>query len=166
MIQRIPVLNAISNLLHRTNPRQQVGLSIARLMTQLDLESMPFEEGVQPSRRDAHTRQMAIGIWLIPLNETGNPDDADMNTAIPAVTCDLRRLGIGVLTPAKLPSKRFILAVADLENVWRFFVADSRHQSDRPGGWYQLGLYVEKVWQPGSLQTVAFRKRVENLFEA
>lgn len=151
-------------MLHRPDPRQQASLSIARLLSQLDLEALPFEEGVQPSRRDAETRHVAIGIWLIPLNENQRPDDADMNRAIPAATCDLRRHGIGVLTPAKLPSKRFIVAVADLENAWKFFVAESRHQSDRPGGWHQLGLHIEKVWQPESLQIVHFRHRVENIF--
>jgi hypothetical protein len=165
MFPRIPVLNAVTSMLHRPDARLQASLSLARLMSQLDLEAMPFEEGVQASRRDAETRHVAIGIWLIPLDEKQNADAADMKKAIPATTCDLRRNGIGVLTPARLGSKKFVVAVADLENAWKFFVAETRHQSDRPGGWHQLGLHVEKIWQPGSMQIVQFRHRVENIFQ-
>ena len=165
MIQRIPVLNAIASLLHRPDPRQQASLYISRLMSQVDLATMPFDEGIQASRREAQTRHVAIGIWLIPMNADQKPDQADMNRAIPAATCDLRRNGIGVLTPARLQSKQFIVAVPDSENTWKYFVAESRHQSDRPGGWHQLGLSIEKIWEPGSLQIMHFRNRVASIFE-
>ena len=66
--------------------------------------------------------------------------------------------------PVKLTSRKFIAAVADPENVWRYFVVTARHVTDRPGGWYQLGLSVESMYEPDSLQTLRFRQRVENAF--
>lgn len=164
MIQKIPVLNAIASMLHRPDERKQASLAIARLMSQLDLEAMPFEQGVQLSRRDAQTRHVAIGIWLIPMGEDQRPGDVSMKTAVPATTCDLRRNGIGVLTPAPPQARKFMVAVADLENTWKFFIAESRHQSERPGGWNQLGLSIQKVWEPDSLQIMQFRNRVATIF--
>ena len=76
----------------------------------------------------------------------------------------MRRQGIGVLMPVKLAASKFLAAVADPENVWRFFVVTARHVTDRPGGWFQIGLSVEAMYEPDSLQTLRFRQRVENAF--
>ncbi len=164
MVQSIPILNTISNMLHRSDPRRQASIALARLLTRLDLECMAYDEGVVANRRDAQTRHVAIGIWLIPMGENQKLDDVDTKKAIPATTCDLRRHGIGVLTPVRLQAEKYIVAVSDSENVWRFFVSRVRHQSERTGGWTHLGLSVEKIWSPGSLQTMHFRNRVETAF--
>lgn len=164
MFQRIPVLSNLGGVFQKRNPRQQAGLALTRLLTQFDMGQMPYESGTRPSRRTEGTRSVSIGIWLIPFEENRGPDNADMQKAIPAATCDLRRQGIGVLMPVKLTSRKFIAAVADLENVWRYFVVSARHVTDRPGGWYQLGLSVESMYEPDSLQTIRFRQRVENAF--
>lgn len=164
MLQRIPVLSNLGGVFQKRHPRQQAGLALTRLLTQFDMEQMPYESGTRPSRRSEGTRSVAIGIWLIPFEENRGADDADMQKAIPATTCDLRRQGIGVLMPVKLQSRKFIAAVADHENVWRYFVVTARHVTDRPGGWYQLGLSVESMYEPNSLQTLRFRQRVENAF--
>lgn len=164
MIQQIPILNTIAGMLHRPDQRKQASLAIARLMSQFDLEAMPFELGVEPSRRDAQTRHVAIGLWLIPIGENQSLGDVSMKSAVPATTCDLRRNGFGVLTPAQLPAERFVVAVADLENTWKFFIAEARHKSERPGGWHQLGLSVQRIWEPNSLQSMQFRNRIAGLF--
>ena len=164
MFQRIPVLSNLGGVFQKRHPRQQAGLALTRLLTQFDMGQMPYETGTRPSRRSEGTRNVAIGIWLIPFEENRGAENADMQKAIPAATCDLRRQGIGVLMPVKLTSRKFIAAVADPENVWRYFVVTARHVTDRPGGWYQLGLSVESMYEPDSLQTLRFRQRVENAF--
>ena len=165
MFQRIPVLSNLGGVFQqKRHPRQQAGLALTRLLSQFDMGQMPYESGTRPSRRSEGTRSVAIGIWLIPFEENRDPEHADMQKAIPAATCDLRRQGIGVLMPVKLTSRKFIAAVADPENAWRYFVVSARHVTDRPGGWYQLGLSVESMYEPDSLQTLRFRQRVENAF--
>lgn len=165
MFQRFPVLSNLGGVFQqKRHPRQQAGLALTRLLSQFDMGQMPYETGTRPSRRCEGTRSVAIGIWLIPFEENRGPDNADMHKAIPAATCDLRRQGIGVLMPVKLTSRRFIAAVPDPESVWRYFVVTARHVTDRPGGWYQLGLSVESMYEPDSLQTIRFRQRVENAF--
>ena len=164
MFQRIPVLSNLGGVFQKRNPRQQAGLALSRLLTQFDMGQMPYESGSRPSRRTDSTRNVAIGIWLIPYEENRGPEQADLQKAIPAATCDMRRQGIGVLMPVKLTASKFIAAVADLENVWRFFVVTARHVTDRPGGWFQMGLSVESIYEPDSLQKLRFRQRVENAF--
>lgn len=164
MLHRIPVLSNLGSVFQRRNPRQQAGLALTRLLTQFDMGQMPYESGTRPSRRSEGTRSVAIGIWLIPFDENRGAENADMQKAIPAATCDLRRQGIGVLMPVKLQSQKFIAAVADTENVWRYFVVKARHVTSRPGGWFQLGLSVESIYEPESLQKLRFRQRVENAF--
>jgi hypothetical protein len=165
MFQRIPVLSNLGGIFQqKRHPRQQAGLALTRLLSQFDMGQMPYESGTRPSRRSEGTRSVAIGIWLIPFAENRGPENADMHKAIPAATCDMRRQGIGVLMPVKLTSQKFIAAVADPESVWRYFVVTARHVTDRPGGWYQLGLSVESMYEPDSLQTLRFRQRVENAF--
>lgn len=164
MFQRIPVLSNLGGVFQKRHPRQQAGLALTRLLSQFDMGQMPYETGTRPSRRSEGTRSVAIGIWLIPFEENRGPENADMHKAIPVATCDMRRQGIGVLMPVKLTSRKFIAAVADPENVWRYFIVSARHVTDRPGGWYQLGLSVECMYEPDSLQTIRFRQRVENAF--
>ena len=156
MFQRIPVLSNLGGVFQKRHPRQQAGLALSRLLTQFDLGQMPYESGSRPSRRADCTRNVAIGIWLIPFEEGRSPENVDLHKAIPAATCDMRRQGIGVLMPVKLAASRFLAAVADPENVWRFFVVT--------GGWFQMGLSVEAMYEPDSLQTLRFRHRVENAF--
>jgi hypothetical protein len=164
MFQRIPILSNLGGVFLKRHPRQQAGLALTRLLSQFDMGQMPYETGTRPSRRSEATRSVAIGIWLIPFEKNRGPEHADMQKGIPAATCDLRRQGIGVLMPVKLTSRNFIAAVADPENVWRYFVVTACHVTDRPGGWYQLGLSVESMYEPDSLQTIRFRQRVENAF--
>jgi hypothetical protein len=105
MFQRIPVLSNLGGVFQKRHPRQQAGLALTRLLTQFDMGQMPYETGTRPSRRSEGTRSVAIGIWLIPFEENRGPEQADMQKAIPAATCDLRRQGIGVLMPVKLTSR-------------------------------------------------------------
>ncbi|MBC7965833.1 MAG: hypothetical protein H7Z17_07895, partial [Fuerstia sp.] len=148
------------------DPRLKASYSLSRILTQLDLRDMPYEEGMNPNRRHDETRHVSIGIWLIPVEADQCPEAANTALAEPAVTCDLRRQGIGVLVPKHMTAKRFLVAVADLDESWRFFLTEVRHQSTRPGGWLQLGLDVIKIVDPESLQMSHFRNRRAELSQS
>ncbi len=164
MIQNAPVIKSFRNFFGRRDPRQEAGLALARLLSQLDLQEMPFDNGVRPTRRGNSTRYVALGVWLMPLGEKQAPETANFDNAMPAVTSDLRRFGVGLLMPLQLPSPRVLLAVADSEDHWKFFICGVRHNSPRPGGWFQIGLSVDGIWEPEPLQVAHFRKRIQNAF--
>lgn len=163
MIKPSIVINSISSMLHKPNLKRKASLSLSRILTQLDMRDLPYDEGVNTNRRHDVTRHVSIGIWLVPIEPNQCPTAADTSLAQPAVTCDLRRQGIGVLVPKQMTATRFLVAVADLDEVWRFFLTEVRHQSTRPGGWFQLGLDVVKVVDPESLQMSHFRNRRSDL---
>jgi hypothetical protein len=158
------MIKSFKNFFGRRDPRQEAGLTLARLLTQLDLLEMPFDNGVRQTRRSNSTRYVAIGIWLMPLGAKQNPEDANFDNALPAVTADLRRLGVGLLMPLRLPASRVLLAFADAEDHWKFFVCNVRHNSPGPGGWFKIGLAVEGTWEPEPLQISHFRNRIMNAF--
>lgn len=159
MIKTNPILSSISSMLRGPDPRLKASYSLSRILSQLDLRDMPYDEGVSTNRRHDGTRHVSIGIWLIPVDAGQCPSAADASLAEPAVTCDLRRQGIGVLVPKHSTSTRLLVVVADLDESWRFFLTEVRHQSARPGGWFQLGLDVIKIIDPESLQMSHFRNR-------
>ena len=162
MIAANPVFNSLTSILNRPNPRRKASMALSRIMTQLDLRDLPFEQGVDKNRRKDGTRHVSIGIWLIPIEDNQSPSNVDTSLALPAVTCDLRRQGIGVLVPTNIRAQRFMVAVSDQDGVWRFFQTDVRHVSCRPGGWHQLGLDVLKTVDLESLQMLHFRNRVNS----
>ena len=163
MIRAIPGINTIASMLNKPDLKRKASMSLCRILTQLDMRDLPYESDLTTNRRNDATRHVSIGIWLIPIEAHQRPAAADTSRAQPAVTCDLRRQGIGVLVSKKVTAPRFLVAVADLDEVWRFFLADVRHQSARPGGWFQLGLDVVRVVDLESLQTAHFRNHLSDL---
>jgi len=157
-----PVFNSLTSILNRPHPRRKASMVLSRIMSQLDLRDLPYDEGVNKNRRQDGTRHVSIGIWLIPIDDKQSPSNVDTSHALPAVTCDLRRHGIGVLVPTNMQAKQFLVAVADLDDVWRFFLTDVRHASSRPGGWHQLGLDVVTTIDLESLQMLHFRNRLNS----
>ena len=161
MIKANPVIDSIASLLHRSDPRKKASLVLSRILTQLDMRDLPYDEGVNTNRRRDATRRVSIGVWLIPVDPDQNPSSADTSVAEPGVTCDLRRQGIGVLVPEEQTATRFLVAVCDLDELWRFFLTELRHESPRPGNWFHLGLDVVKIIDLESLQMSRFRKRLQ-----
>ena len=159
MISPVPILSSSASMLRGPNPRLKASYSLSRILSQLDLREMPYDEGVSKNRRRDGTRHISIGVWLIPIDADQSPSDADTSRAEPAVTCDLRRQGIGVLVARKMTATRFLVAVADFDESWRFFLTEVRHQSTRPGGWLQLGMDVIQIVDPESIQISNFRNR-------
>ena len=159
MIKTLPILSSVASMLRGPDPRHKASCSLSRIVSQLDLRDMPYDEGLIKNRRDGVTRHVSLGIWLIPMDDNQSPSAADTSFAEPAVTCDLRRHGIGVLVPKQTTAKRFLVAVADFDESWQFFLTEVRHQSVRPGGWFHLGLEVIRIVEPESLQISHFRNR-------
>ena len=162
MISATPIFDSLASILNRPHPRRKASMVLSRIMSQLDLRDLPYDEGVNKNRRQDGTRHVSIGIWLIPIDDKQSPSNADTSHALPAVTCDLRRHGIGVLVPTIMQTKQFLVAVADLDDVWRFFLTEVRHVSSRPGGWHQLGLDVVTTIDLESLQMLHFRNRLKS----
>ena len=163
MIKTNPIIRSIASMLSRPDQNVKARNSLSRILSQLDMRDMPYDEGLNTNRRNDVTRHISIGIWLIPIEANQSPSTVDTSFAEPAVTCDLRRQGIGVLVPKYLTAARFLVAVPDLDESWRFFLTEVRHHSTRPGGWFQLGLDVIKLVDPESLQMSHFRNRRSEL---
>jgi hypothetical protein len=169
MFERLPILSSLGGMLNRRDPRKVAEIALARILSQFDMSAIPYETGVRPSRRDGKPRSVTIGIWLVPIAEASAGKVAlgqstILGRAIPAATCDLRRQGFGVLVPVQLTSERFLVAVGDMENTWRFFVTRVQHQSPRPGGWVQIGLKLETLFEPDTQQMLHFRTRITTAF--
>ena len=162
MIKMSPAIRSITSMLHRPDSRQKASHWLSRILTQLDVRDLPYEEGINTNRRYDGTRHVAIGIWLIPIEADQSSASVDTSLAEPAVTCDLRRQGIGVLVSEKQNATRFLVAVSDLDDSWRFFLTDLRHQSSRPANWFHLGLDVVKIVDLEPLQMSRFRDRLRS----
>ncbi|HQX48727.1 MAG TPA: hypothetical protein PLY87_02025 [Planctomycetaceae bacterium] len=162
MLKANPVISSIAAMLHRADPRKKASGSLSRILTQLDMLDLPYDEGVNTNRRRDVTRHVSIGIWLIPIDVNQTASSADTSLAKPAVTCDLRRQGIGVLVSEEQTAASFLVAVCDLDESWRFFLTELRHQTPRPGSWFHLGLDVLKIVEPEGLQMSRFRNRLQS----
>ena len=162
MIAANPIFQSLTSILNRPNPRLKASMALSRIMTQLDVRDLPYEQGVDKNRRQDGTRHVSIGVWLIPVEDNQSTSSVETSNAVPVATCDVRRQGIGVLVPTAVRVRRFIVAVADHDNVWRYFLTDVRHVSSRPGGWHQVGLDVIKTIDLESLQLLHFRNRVNS----
>ena len=139
------MLNRLTKLFAPDSPEKKAEIAFARLISQFQMESLPYREGLAASRRGAHSQQVAIGVWLVPCSDSGQ---GDFENAIPGVTFDLRRMGIGVLAREKLTCKTVVVAIPDKEDVWRYFDCQVRHRSKRNGGWSLIGLQLRKVVDP------------------
>jgi hypothetical protein len=152
------LFNSFRQLFRGPSPQQKARVAFARLVSQWDMVSMPYDEGLRESRRSQFTRSAAIGVRLAPLNDNDPAGDVDWSNSIPAVTRDLRRSGLGLLLSYPLTHSRFLVAVADQENTWRCFLANARHLSPLPGGWYQLGLTIESLQEITPRQAAQLRQ--------
>ncbi len=59
MIAANPIFNSLTSILNRPNPRRKASMALSRIMTQLDLRDLPYEQGVDFYRRPVHTEDRA-----------------------------------------------------------------------------------------------------------
>lgn len=142
---------------------QTASVVLARILSQRDLELLPYQEGVEESKRRDQTRQISLGLWIVPLTADADTSDVSLRTATPVVSCDFRREGIGILVCGRFEAECCIVATADHEDVWRFFMTTVRHRTPRPGNWTHIGLRVDSVLQPSAWQMHSFREAVASV---
>ncbi|MCA9063000.1 MAG: hypothetical protein KDA96_08070 [Planctomycetaceae bacterium] len=156
----------ISRFFSRDNPERKASCALARILSQFDMETLSYREGIADSRRNGDPRYVALGVWIIPCDSAQQDLEKSLDQMFDGVTFDLRRNGIGVLTRRSMPQSRVIIALPDKDNVWRFFQAIACHQSARPGGWVLAGFRVERVVELDNCHLVRFRNLIgENVPE-
>ncbi len=142
---------------------QKASLALARILSQRDLELLPFQEGVQESKRRDKPRQISMGMWIVPFTGEIPLEEVSLEDVFPAVSCDLRREGIGVLVSSDINAPGCIVAIADKEEVWRFFSTTICHRTPRPGSWLQIGLHVDGLLEPTGGQMQEFLHAVATI---
>ena len=158
------MLDVVTSLFTRRNPRRDAENALARIMNRFDMNRMEYDSGISSDRRVRNERNVAMGVWLFPCDEGESGGSLDVQAGLPAVTHDLRNDGFGVLTPIALDHQHF--AVAAFDEHWQFFRCVVRHNTQKPGGWYHLGMEVERTLKLDSEQLKAFRVHVESIQQA
>ncbi len=151
----------ITNYFRTEDTAKKASVALARLLSQYDMESIAYRSDLTESRRRSESRQIALGCWIIPF-EPSRPDVLDFSSAIPSVTYDMRRGGVGVLTQERIELKRLGLALPDKDGVWRFFEGELRHGSRIPGGWNLAGLQLVRILELDPRDVTQFRESIQD----
>jgi hypothetical protein len=158
------MLEAVTNLFTRRDPRREAALGLARIISRHEMSGLSYDQGIAEDRRIHDEWHVALGIWLFPCESTDEAADIDVSYGVPAVTIDIRRQGFGVMTPVKLQSEHFMIAVPhEEEDSWQFFRCNVCHNTRRPGNWFQLGIQVERTVDLEGTQRVAFREHIQRI---
>jgi hypothetical protein len=134
----------ITNFFRPEDAQKKASVALARLVSQYELDGIAYRNGITQSRRRSEARQLSLGCWIIPF-ETDRPQILDFAAVSSAVTYDMRRAGVGVLTFTPIERKNFVIALPDKEGVWRFFECEKCHNSRIPGGWTISGLNLLRL---------------------
>lgn len=156
------MLDIVVNMFSRRHPKRDATLAVTRIMNRFDMVRLSYDEGHSPDRRTCDERHVALGVWLFPCGPEDKAGDIDYSRGVPAVTHDLRSEGFGVMTPVRLAHEHFMIAAKD-DDVWRFFRCHVRHNTAKPGGWYQLGVQVDRTLELDCKHRAAFREHVESI---
>lgn len=170
------MLDAVFDLFSRRAPRREAVVGLARILNRHDVANMTFEGGYEAERRDNDQRKVSWGVWLFPISAETKATDFRLDRGLPAVTQDLRREGIGVMTPMQLTGDQFVIAMPEdpvldtyapertaIEPRWDFFRCDVRHNTRCTGGWYQLGLQVAESITLDGGQRKDFREHIASI---
>ena len=133
-------------------------MAIARLLSQREMEQLPFKSGLAENRRTASNTPYSVGVWIAPIDGSQDDEQVDLSSMVQAVSHDLRSEGLGILTPHQVEGSTFVIAIPDDEPQWRFFVAQLCHNSVRPGNWHHLGVHVVRVLEATAEQQRSFRE--------
>lgn len=151
-------------------------VGLARILNRHDVANMTFDSGIEVDRRENRHRNVSWGVWLFPIDSSMKANELHLDHGLPAITQDLRREGIGVMTPMRLDGDQFVIAMPETavldtfapetssrETVWNFFRCDVRHNTRSPGGWYHLGLQVAEAVELDGGQRNDFREHVASI---
>jgi hypothetical protein len=134
----------ITNFFRPEDAQKKASVALARLLSQYEMDGIAYRNEITQSRRRSESRQLALGCWIIPF-EADRPQILDFTAVSSAVTYDMRRAGVGVLTFTPIELKNFVIALPDKEGVWRFFECEKCHNSRIPGGWTLSGLKLLRL---------------------
>ena len=134
----------ITNFFRPEDAQKKASVALARLLSQYEMDGIAYRNEITQSRRRSESKQLALGCWIIPF-EVDRPQIIDFAAVAPAVTYDMRRAGVGILTHNALELKNFVIALPDKEGVWRFFECEKCHNSRIPGGWNLSGLRLLRL---------------------
>lgn len=160
------MLDIMSKMFTRRDPRRDAQNCLARIISRFDMSKLSYNEGIVEDRRSRQERHLSIGVWLFPIVKSGTPCRFDIEKGVPAVTHDIRSEGLGVMTPVRLHEDRYVVAIPDEGSLWRFFEADVRHNTRKPGSWYMLGMHINSLVLPESDQMIEFREHVTEVCES
>lgn len=157
------MLEVVSKLFSRRDPRQEAKLGLARIISRYDMTRLSYEQGISDERRCRDERYIALGVWLFPCEAETTAHELNISCGVPAVTYDLRSGGLGVMTPMRLNFRHFVVAVPDEEDTWKFFRCEARHNSVKPGNWYLLGLQVDINLTIEGERRVEFKQHISHI---
>ena len=157
------MLDAFVNLFTRRDPKREAALALTRIMNRYDMGRLGYQEGISPDRR-SNERHVALGVWLFPCGPDDDASEIVISRGVPAVTHDLRSEGFGIMTPVRMNHENYFVATQDEDN-WHFFRCHVRHNTRKPGGWFQLGLQVDCAIDLDSNHRGKFRSHI-NAIEA
>lgn len=161
------MLDTVINLFTRKDSRRNAVLGLARIISRYDLVNLSYRTGLRENRRARDEHHASWGVWLFPCSSNATCADFQVSTGLPAVTHDLRGEGLGIMTPIRLKSEHFIIAVPDEDgDTWKFFHGQVRHNTRRPGGWCHLGIQVESTVTLEHSQVLAFREHIRGIENA
>lgn len=160
------MLERLTRLFVPDDKRRKAHLTLARLLTQIELNGLSYRENVEATRRKSESHAMAMGAWIIPYRESAADGRLALELAMPVVTYDFRRTGVGVLSRAKIEFESIAVAIPDVEGVWNFFDCRVCHQSGRPGGWTLAGLQISQLLIPDPHDVTLFRRQIGDVPEA
>ncbi len=157
------MLEVVSKLFSRRDPRQEAKLGLARIISRYDMTRLSYEQGISDERRSRDERYIALGVWLFPCEAETTPEELNISNGVPAVTYDLRSGGLGVMTPMFLNHKYFVVAVPDEADSWKFFRCEVRHNSIKPGNWYLLGMQVDIGMAVEGARRIEFKQHISHI---
>lgn len=170
------MLDAVLDLFSRRDPRRDAVVGLARILNRHDVSNIMFEAGYEVERRVHDQRKISWGVWLFPIDAETKATEFRMDGGLPAVTQDLRKEGIGVMTPMQLNGDQFVIAMPEnpvldtfdpertpSDPTWNFFRCDVRHNTRCSGGWFQLGLQVAESIKLEAWQSSDFREHIASV---
>lgn len=149
----------ITNFFRPEDAQKKASVALARLLSQYEMDGIAYRSEITESRRRSESKQMALGCWIIPC-ETDRPQILDFTAVSSAVTYDMRRAGVGILTFNPIELKNFVIALPDKEGGWRFFECESCHNTRIPGGWNLSGLKLIKLIELEHRDVSVFRNYI------
>ncbi|MEQ9411869.1 MAG: hypothetical protein RIK87_29410 [Fuerstiella sp.] len=157
------MLDTVVRMFTRRDPRREAASALTRIMNRHDVIRLSYEDGVFVDRRGRNEKHVAMGVWLFPCAADPEKFGIRVGDGVPAVTHDMRPNGFGIMTPMRLQHHEYAVAVQDEDDSWKFFRCKVRHNTRKPGGWYHLGMEVERVLSPTPAEQTAFHQHVQAL---